>query len=79
MNVLGQPNFPMIFQSPSRPDSVESLGQVNKGRVEVARALPYIFPEVEGQQISCRWFLGLRGSRMDFQGGDLAPGGPANS
>ena len=32
MNVLGQPNFPKSVWA----DSVESFGQVNKGRVEVS-------------------------------------------
>ena len=38
MNLRGQPNLPMIFQSPSQLTltTVEGLGQINKGCVEVA-------------------------------------------
>ena len=50
MNVLGQPNFPHDLPKSVPVDSVESLRQVNKGRVEVAVLFHTFFLKLTGSK-----------------------------
>ena len=50
MNVLGQLNFSMIFQSPSRLTVSKSHGHINKGRVEVAVLFHTFFLKLTGSK-----------------------------
>ena len=50
MNVLGQLNFPMIFQSPSRLTVSKNHGHINKGRVEVAVLFHTFFLKLTGSK-----------------------------
>ena len=66
MNLRGQPNFPMIFQSPSRltvPKALDGSTKVCRRRGTVR----CISPGAGGRQKSCQWSLDLHGSRIDFQ------------
>ena len=71
MNVLGQLNVAMTFQSPPRMTVRKALVRSTK-LVEGHDAVPYIFPGADGRQLSC-WFHDLRGSRIGSQGEDLTP------
>ena len=76
-SLLGLNSFPyvlnvMLMPGLLYPKASVSIAESFRLNNVGARTQPCLTPLVTG-------FLGLRGSRIDFQGGDLAPGGPANS